>query len=262
MFDYQKQRQLLHTTFKLFWFSVLLHNTGLALSTFAYMSYGMNGYGSPSAKLTGRVLESAAEICFLLLLLLLAKGYTVTRARLRTASSIKLTVFVCSYSIMYVALFLMEQLFFDPGKVLYLYESSFGYGLIILRLLGWLMFVYAHFFTLKHYPEKGGFYYPFLTFFTVWFVAGPVMILLGNNLIAKWVREKVIVSVEHCVCLLGHSVFLVLTRPSAHNKNFPFHVRTTQIGIMEAISSHTTVGNHTLESFGHHGYGVSPANGR
>ena len=152
--NYQKQRQLLHTTFKLFWFSVLLHTTGLALSTFAYMSYGMNGYGSPSAKLTGRVLESAAEISFLLLLLLLAKGYTVTRARLRTASSIKLTVFICSYSIMYVALFLMEQLFFDPGKVLYLYESSFGYGLIILRLVGYLMFVYAHFFTLKHYPEK------------------------------------------------------------------------------------------------------------
>ena len=95
-----------------------------------------------------------AEICFLLLLLLLAKGYTVTRAKLRTASSIKLTVFVCSYSIMFVALFLMEQLFFDPGKVLYLYESSFGYGLIILRMVGWLMFVYGHFFTLKHYPEK------------------------------------------------------------------------------------------------------------
>ena len=149
-----KHRQLLHTTFKLFWFSVLLHTTGLVLSTFSFMSYGMNGYGSPSAKLTGRVLSSAAEICFLLLLLLLAKGYTVTRAKLRTASSIKLTVFICSYSIMYVALFLMEQLFFDPGKVLYLYESSFGYGLMVLRMVGWLMFVYAHFFTLKHYPEK------------------------------------------------------------------------------------------------------------
>ena len=127
------------------------------------------------------------------------------------------------------------------------------------------------------------------------------MILLGNSLVAKWVREKVIVSVEHCVALLGHAAFLLLTRPSAHNKNFPYHVRTTQekcqrnfavfshfsdndstsafseycedyretlmtpshqIGIMEAISSHTTVGNHTLDSFGHHGYGVSPANGR
>ena len=54
------------------------------------------------------------------------------------------------------------------------------------------------------------------------------MILLGNSLVAKWVREKVIVSVEHCVALLGHAAFLLLTRPSAHNKNFPYHVRTTQ----------------------------------
>ena len=43
---------------------------------------------------------------------------------------------------------------FTLDKVLYLYESSFGYGLIVLRMVGWLMFVYAHFFTLKHYPEK------------------------------------------------------------------------------------------------------------
>jgi len=257
-----KSRQLLHTTFKLFWFSVLLHTGGLALSTFSYFSYGMNGYGSPSAKLTGRVLEAAAEICFLLLLILLAKGYTVTRAKLRQQSSIKLTIFICSYIIIYVSLFLTEQLYFDPGQVLYLYESTFGYGLVMLRILGWLMFIYATFFTLKHYPEKTGFYYPFTSLFTVWFIVGPVIIILGNNLIAKWVREKVVVSVEHCVALLGHAVFLLLTRPNAHNKNFPYHVRTTQIGIMEAISSHTTVGNHTLESFGHHGYGVSPANGR
>ena len=133
---------------------VLLHTGGLALSAFSYFSYGMNGYGAPTAKLTGRVLESAGEIVFLLLLILLAKGYTVTRAKLRQTSSIKLTIFICSYIIMYVALFLMEQLYFDPGKVLYLYESTFGYGLVILRMVGWLIFIYAIFFTLKHYPEK------------------------------------------------------------------------------------------------------------
>jgi hypothetical protein len=45
----------------------------------AYLSYAMNGYGMPAGKLLGRILESASEISFLLLLILLAKGYTVSR---------------------------------------------------------------------------------------------------------------------------------------------------------------------------------------
>ena len=56
----------------------------------------------------------------------------------------------------------------------------------------------------------------------------------------------------------GHICLLVLTRPSAHNKNFPYHVRTTQIGIMEAMSNNTNLGNNRLDSFSHGGsYGVT-----
>ena len=57
---------------------------------------------------------------------------------------------------------------FDPGEVLYLYESPPGYGLVGLRLLAWLMFLYACFFTVKHYPEKSGFYGPFFAFYSLW----------------------------------------------------------------------------------------------
>jgi uncharacterized membrane protein len=52
----------------------------MVLLSMAYLSYAVNGYGMPGAKLLGRVLESASEISFLLLLILLAKGYTVTRS--------------------------------------------------------------------------------------------------------------------------------------------------------------------------------------
>ena len=156
-----------------------------------YLVLGIDGIGLKSTHLNGRVLEAAADLMFVLLLILIAKGYTVTRARLPQASSIKLAVFVCAYSTIYTTLFIYERIHFDPGTVLYIYESVAGYGLIILRIIGWCMFIYSTFFTLKHYPEKGGFYYPYFSFYTLWFVSGPCIIIIANHIIAEWVREKV-----------------------------------------------------------------------
>ena len=68
---------------------------------------------------------------------------------------------------MYTNALLLTQVF-DPGEVLYLYESEPGYGLVALRLIAWVWFCYAIFFTLKHFPEKSTFYYPFFIFYTVW----------------------------------------------------------------------------------------------
>lgn len=216
-----RSRQLLHTTFKLLWSSVLLQTFGVFFLSLSYLLYGMNGYGLPNGKLLGRVLESASEITFLLLLILLAKGYTVTRARLRQMSTIKVTIFICAYVIMYMALFLCEKLYFDPGKVLYLYESSFGYGLVILRMVGWLIFIYATFFTLKHYPEKRMFFASFLFGCTIWFAAAPVTIMISQVFLAKWVREKLVMMVQHGVALSGHFAILALMRPAAFGQNFP-----------------------------------------
>ena len=53
----------------------------------------------------------------LLLLILIAKGYTVTRARLRQQSAVKVAMFICCYGITYASLFIFEQMYFDPGQV-------------------------------------------------------------------------------------------------------------------------------------------------
>eukprot|EP00095_Tigriopus_kingsejongensis_P008718 maker-scaffold352_size199037-snap-gene-0.42 protein:Tk08718 transcript:maker-scaffold352_size199037-snap-gene-0.42-mRNA-1 annotation:"hypothetical protein DAPPUDRAFT_54015" len=258
-----RSRQLLHATYKLYLLSVFLHVLGILLLGVHYLVYALDGIGMNGAKLNGRCLEAAAEIIFIMLLILIAKGYTVTRARLRQASAIKVAIFISCFTITFTILFVFEQKYFDPGEVLYIYESLGGYGLVILRTVGWFMFIYSTFFTLKHYPEKGSFYYPFFSFYTLWFIAGPCIIIISNHIIAEWVRQKVVVSVEHFVVFVGHVVFLLLTRPNAHNQNFPFHVRTTQIGILEAMAANpntasTTLGPHTLDNFSHGGsYGVS-----
>ncbi len=82
-----------------------------------YLIYALDGIGHERSKMNGRVLGAAAQIIFLLLLILIAKGYTVTRARLRQASVIKITIFISLYCIVNFILFVVEVRYFDPGQV-------------------------------------------------------------------------------------------------------------------------------------------------
>lgn len=72
--------------------------------TIDYMSYSQRFY----SMVLGMVFAAASETCFLLLLLLLAKGYTITRGRLPVAASIKITIFMCLYVVTYLSLFIYE----------------------------------------------------------------------------------------------------------------------------------------------------------
>ncbi|KAK7868393.1 hypothetical protein R5R35_013680 [Gryllus longicercus] len=246
-----KSRKMYHATYKLFVASVVLQETGISIQTIVYIKHALNGRGISKIRTLGRLLEAISETIFLLLLLLLAKGFTVTRGRLRLASTVKLTVFMCLYTVSYLVIFIYERLFFDPGKVLYLYESPPGYGLIILRILAWWIFVYSIVFTLKHYPEKAVFYYPFNILGTLWFVSGPTFILITNSFIDKWVRESVVCGVLHFITLCGHLQFLFLTLPTTANKVFPYQVRTSQVAAMQDADPDGTL------PFSHHVYAPS-----
>lgn len=71
----------------------------------------------------GLMYAAASETCFLLLLLLLAKGYTVTRGRLPVAASIKITIFMCVYVVTYLSLFIYET---KASNVVRLYTQYMG----------------------------------------------------------------------------------------------------------------------------------------
>ncbi|KAG6459562.1 hypothetical protein O3G_MSEX011452 [Manduca sexta] len=248
-----KSRHLLHTTYKLFLVSIVTQHSGVMMQTLAYIKYAANGVGSPSTVVIGQFLCGVSEMTFLLLLVLMAKGYTITRGRLKIGFTVKLTVFMCCYVVTYIVLFIYQAKAFDPGEVLYLYESPPGYGLIVMRVLAWCVFAYSTFFTVRKYIEKTMFYCPFFICGTLWFFAGPLFILTANSYIDKWVRESVVTTVLLFIAFSGHVMFLMLTLPVFANKNFPYHVRTTQIGVMEVT------GSTTIDSFGHNPY--QPSNG-
>ncbi|CAG5120176.1 unnamed protein product [Candidula unifasciata] len=188
---------------------------------------------------SGRILQTCSNIVFILMLILLAKGYTVVRVRLTTKAIIKITVFINLYIVAMVVMFIWEGALFDPGLVLYYYESPPGYGMITVILIGWLWFTKAAVFTLKHYSKKTLFYVAFYTFYTIC----PFVVLIAMFAMAKWTREKTVNGVQQFIAFLAHVVFLILTLPHKANENFPYHIRTTQIGSMNDGSEYTEPNN-------------------
>ena len=100
--------------------------------------------------------------------------------------------------------FVFGEQFFDPGLVLYIYESPPGYGILALRVLAWVYFSYACFFTVKHYPEKSKFYYPFYIFYTIWYVDTDLVI--GGSVVEwleRWTRDQEVAGSTPTAALFG-----------------------------------------------------------
>ncbi|KAK7798512.1 LOW QUALITY PROTEIN: hypothetical protein U0070_018280, partial [Myodes glareolus] len=241
-FDLLKGRQLLHTTYKMFMAAAGVEVLSLLFFCIYWGQYATDGIGNGSLKILAKLLFSSSFLIFLLTLILLGKGFTVTRihpavsphgllarGRISHSGSVKLSVYMTLYTLTHVVLLTYEAEFFDPGQVLYTYESPAGYGLIGLQVAAYVWFCYAVLVSLRHFPEKQPFYVPFFAAYTLWFFAVPVMALIANFGIPKWAREKIVNGIQLGIHLYAHGVFLIMTRPSAANKNFPYHVRTSQI---------------------------------
>ncbi|KFM76660.1 Transmembrane protein 145, partial [Stegodyphus mimosarum] len=111
-----------------------------------------------------------------------------------------------------------------------------------------------------HYPEKSHFYTKLFLLYSVWFLSAPVVILISTFIVPKWVREKLLNTVELFISIIAHLTFFILTRPSKANKNFPYHVRTSQIGVMLQSNGTTPLGDSSIDKFSHHPYALTSPN--
>ncbi|CAM9759608.1 unnamed protein product [Lampetra fluviatilis] len=232
--DLLRKRQLFHSTYKLFMAAAGMQVMSLLLMCIYWGGYARTGSGNQPVRVLGKLLFSASFLTFLLLLILLGKGFTVTRGRISHAGVVKLTVYMTLYTTTYASLFIYEAKWFDPGQVLYTYESPVGYGLMLMQLTAYVWFCCSVYRTLQRHPDKQRFYVRFFVAYTFWFFSVPVVALIANFVMAKWEREKMVNDIQLGIHLYAHAVFLVMTRPSAANRNFPFHVRTSQIGALGA----------------------------
>ncbi|CAI9737542.1 145-like isoform X1 [Octopus vulgaris] len=206
-----RNRQLYHSTYKMFIFSIMMYIGFLFFICIHYGKYAETGIEKREYKILGLLLQSAMSTT------LASQHFTNSVASSHPAMCI---------------LLLFQHInneFFDPGIVLYRYESPPGYGLIGMRVVGWLWFCYAIVTTIKHHIEKLSFYIFFFFVFTLWFWATVITFLVANNAVPWHLREKIVNGVEIFIDFYAHLVFLFLTSPVLINRIFPFHIKTSQI---------------------------------
>uniref|UniRef100_A0ABM0M6S4 Transmembrane protein 145-like n=1 Tax=Saccoglossus kowalevskii TaxID=10224 RepID=A0ABM0M6S4_SACKO len=179
------------------------------------------------------LLSTSSLLVFISVIILLGKGYTITRGTISQSGAIKITIYMSLFTFTYGILYIYEESVFDERDVLYKYESPAGYGIVALHFIGYIWMLYAILITIKRYPEKTTFYFKYSLIFTTWWLATPIAIFICNFSLDKWIRAKIVNGIERSVIFGGHIFFLILTRPSAANKNFPFHLRTTQVDAMQ-----------------------------
>ncbi|CAL7939416.1 unnamed protein product [Xylocopa violacea] len=222
-------RRLLHVSYKIFMASLLCQLVGILLEIYSYINLGLRGLVIENISLLGQLLEACSDILYTILMLLLAIGFTVTKSILTIKQTRWLICFGCLISFCQFSLYIYQSDIFDPGLVLYIYESPPGYGLIILKLIAWIVFSLHCFKTVKKMSTKLHFYGSLFSLGSAWFLCHPLTVLCITLLVDEWIRESVAKGCSLWTVLMGHVVFLYITRPSMANKRFPFHIRTCQV---------------------------------
>ena len=171
-----RSRKLLHVSYKLFMLSLWFQLTGIIFEIYNYSVRAYLGIDLPGSALTANLLEACSETLFTVLLLLLSMGFTVTKSVLTMVQIWRLLGFVWLSTILQLSLLIYQSEVFDPGLVLYTYESPPGYGLLALKLWTWVVFLCCCYRTSSKVNSKLHFYSYLMTLGSGWFLFHPLMV--------------------------------------------------------------------------------------
>ncbi|XP_071823161.1 uncharacterized protein [Apostichopus japonicus] len=225
-------RKMLHATYKIWIFSLCLHFTGCVIMTKAWYSFSLDGYERKKQVTIGHTFTSAGSIVFAILMIVISKGYTITRLTIRRVGKVKIFAFASWFSFCYMILYIILGQS-DPRDIKNIYDTPAALGIVCMRIGATIWCLYGAVFTLKDFPKKGAFYLIFTILSSSWFLAEPVMILFSNFWLPLYCRAKWIHAMYLITLVFGHVVFVILTRPSATNTYFPYHLSTNKVGIVE-----------------------------
>lgn len=228
-----KHKRKFHHTVALLCWSIWIEFTGTIFATAHYASFATNGVGSPPARNVAAFLWHIADNLLILLVVLIAKGWTIVRKKISINGRVKIALYSTVLMWTTLALELWRFYIYDPGRSTYHTDSPPGYVLVSLRALAIVWFGYAAHTTLRNYPSKSEFYRKFNFIFAQWLVAKPIVVVVALFLDDKK-RQLVVFTSELSLALIAHGSLAFMYYPdSKYNSAFPFHASScTEVSIL------------------------------
>ncbi|XP_030854450.1 transmembrane protein 145-like [Strongylocentrotus purpuratus] len=129
-------KKLLHLTYRLFYGSLLCKAVSLLLLNIHLSRFARTGLEITKVQDMAEILSWLSTILFVSLLLLVSKGFSITRARISLLGTVKMIVFGLVYVAAYTVVFLNQRVLLDPQDIIASMTSVSAAGLIGIKFTG------------------------------------------------------------------------------------------------------------------------------
>nr|CAG4651714.1 EOG090X03T7 [Triops cancriformis] len=208
-----------HTIPWLFTFSVILMALGAFLNMVDSLKFAFDGEGVATVAIVGDILDILAQTLFMLLLLVLAKGWAITKNEL-TWKPVVFSVWAL-YGVVHVILYVWDRTEVDVIEDIDVYQTWPGWLILILRtlIMAWFLLCLRNTMEYEHNRNKLDFFLHFGASSLVWFIYLPIVALVALQVSALW-RKKLLLGITSSVNFLASAVMAHLLWPTRAQQYF------------------------------------------
>lgn len=224
-----------HWIIRVFYGSLLLYTASCWLELFHNIKYSYDGYGIPFFDVLSTSFRIIAELAFMMLLYLIASGWTVTQPYLRHMKQL-LCIFV-ALLVLYVSMFAWSQvsLAIYITTTDYVYETLPGVVLGVLRIPALGFFIYALKTTYKkEVSQVKLWFYRIFSAYSLWFLVLPLLIIIAF-LLKPAERAKWIEGLSRAIEFISYFFMMILLWYSRARKYFALSEDESKHGMYEDL---------------------------
>eukprot|EP00944_MAST-04C_sp_MAST-4C-sp1_P011155 g11155.t1 len=226
------RKHFYHYTSQLLTFAVVLQWLSLLFHLCNNSSIQDIGHPVLFYRVCGVLFAFLSDFCTMLLLYLLAKGWTVVRRKISPNGRVKIAiVFTIYFCISIVTLIMYESRSSSEKEkeIVYLYGSSPGYAFISVR--GCILFWFSQTLvtTKSKFPHRRRFFNILNVGASMWILSLPLEVLFATFVLEDYYRSIAITTTNLSVQLIMHVFLMFLWRPQEYSNIFPYNHTTLEM---------------------------------